>query len=87
VEERIAMRSAGHVNAEMRWVYANIDKRLARGIAEKLNKLHAEREKAGREEAPDGTGFVSYVARVRARANEKGLRSKSRNPFTFLSGR
>jgi integrase len=59
VEERIAMRAAGHVNAETHWIYTNIDKRMAKGIADKLNKLHAEREKAGREELTDGTGFVS----------------------------
>jgi integrase len=58
VEERIAMRAAGHVNAETHWIYTNVDKRLARGIAEKLDKLHAEREKSG-ESVTDGTEFVN----------------------------
>jgi integrase len=61
VEERIAMRAAGHVNAETHWIYTNIDKRIAKGIADKLNKLHAEREKSkpAAETVTDGTGFVS----------------------------
>jgi integrase len=58
IEERLAMRAAGHVNAETHWIYTNVDKRLAKGIAEKLNKLHAEREKGG-ESAPEATEFVN----------------------------
>jgi integrase len=61
VEERIAMRAAGHVNAETHWIYTNIDERIAKGIADKLNKLHAQREKSrtADETVTDGTGFVS----------------------------
>jgi hypothetical protein len=59
VEERIAMRSAGHVNAETHWIYTNVDKRLAKGIADKLDKLRAEREKSSGGVVTDGTGFVS----------------------------
>jgi integrase len=58
VEERLAMRAAGHTNPETHWIYTNIDKRLAKGIAEKLNRLHAKREKSG-ESVTDGTEFVN----------------------------
>lgn len=51
VEERLAMRAAGHSNSETHWIYTNIDARLAKGIAEKLDRLHARREKGG-ESAP-----------------------------------
>jgi integrase len=60
VEERIAMRAAGHVNAETHWVYTNIDKRLAKGIADKLNRLHAERERS-REAAPTATDATEFI--------------------------
>jgi integrase len=63
VEERIAIRAAGHTNPETHWIYTNIDKRLAKGIADKLNKLHAKREKANSEAVSetvaDGTNFIS----------------------------
>jgi|SRR5882672_3922796 len=59
VEERLAMKAAGHTNPETHWIYTNIDKRLARNIAESLNKLHAERKKTGSDGVTDGTGFVS----------------------------
>jgi hypothetical protein len=56
VDERLAMRATGHKNIETHVIYTNIDKRLAKVIAESLDRLHAEREKAG---VTDGTGFVS----------------------------
>lgn len=61
VDERLAMIAAGHTNAETHAIYTNIDKRLARTVAESLNKLHAERknEKASSRDVTDGTGFVS----------------------------
>jgi hypothetical protein len=59
VEERLAMRAAGHTNLETHAIYTNIDKRLARTIADTLNKLHAKREKGTPESVTDGTGFVS----------------------------
>lgn len=61
VEERLAMRAAGHTNPETHWMYTNVDERLAKGIAEKLNKLHAERKKSrpAAETVTDGTGLVS----------------------------
>jgi integrase len=61
VDQRLAMRAAGHTNPETHWVYTNIDKRLARTIAESLNRLHAERknEKTSSDGVTDGTGFVS----------------------------
>jgi integrase len=59
VEERIAMRAAGHTNPETHWIYTNIDKRLAKGIADKLNKLHDERERRSGEEVADATGMVN----------------------------
>jgi integrase len=59
VEERLALKAAGHTNPETHSIYTNIDKRLARVISESLDRLHAEREKAGTVEVTDGTGFVS----------------------------
>lgn len=59
VEERIAMRATGHKNPETHAIYTNIDKRIARMIAENLDRLHAEREKPDPLEVTDGTGFVS----------------------------
>lgn len=59
VEEQLAMKATGHSNVETHHIYRNIDKRLAKVIAESLDKLHAEREKAGSEVVTDGTGFLS----------------------------
>ncbi len=59
VEECLALKAAGHTNPETHWIYTNIDKRLARTVAESLNKLHAEREKAGPGAVTDRTGFVN----------------------------
>lgn len=59
VDERLAMRAAGHTSSETHAIYTNIDKRLARDIAAKLNRLHIEREKGIVEIVTDGTGFVS----------------------------
>lgn len=44
VEERIAMRATGHINPETHAIYTNIDKRIARLIAESLDRLHEKRE-------------------------------------------
>jgi len=55
------MKATGHNNVETHHIYRNIDKRLAKVIADSLDRLHAEREKAGSEAeaVTDGTGFVS----------------------------
>jgi integrase len=47
VEERLAMRAAGHTSAETHAIYTNVDERLALHIADRLDKLHQSRE--GRE--------------------------------------
>jgi integrase len=44
VEERLAMRAAGHTNAETHAIYTNVDERLALMIAERLNALHRSRQ-------------------------------------------
>jgi integrase len=59
VEERIAMKATGHTNPETHAIYTNIDKRIARMIAESLDRLHSEREKPARLDVTDGTSFVS----------------------------
>jgi integrase len=59
VEEPLAMKATGHNNVETHHIYRNIDKRLAKVIADSLDKLHAEREKTGSDGVTDGTGFVS----------------------------
>ena len=59
VEEQLAMKATGHNNVETHHIYRNIDKRLAKVIADSLDKLRAKREKADSEAVTDGTGFVS----------------------------
>jgi integrase len=59
VEELLAMKATGHNNVETHHIYRNIDKRLAKVIADSLDRLHAKREKADSEAMTDGTGFVS----------------------------
>ena len=60
VEERLAMKATGHKNPEIHAIYTNIDKRIARMIADSLDRLHASRgEAAVAAEVTDGTGFVS----------------------------
>jgi len=59
VDEQLAMKATSHSNVETHHIYRNIDKRLAKIIAESLNKLHAAREKTGSDGVTDGTGFVS----------------------------
>jgi len=46
VEERLAMRAAGHTSADTHAIYTNVDERLARMIAGKLDDLHAARHPA-----------------------------------------
>ena len=43
VPERLAMKAAGHANASTHAIYANLDERISRQIAEALNRLHSER--------------------------------------------
>lgn len=59
VEERIAMRAAGHKDPETHAIYTNIDKRIAKLIAESLDRLHSERERPADLDVTDGTNFVS----------------------------
>lgn len=44
VEERLAMRATGHTSAETHAIYTNVDERLAREIADRLDQLHAARQ-------------------------------------------
>jgi len=46
VEEQLMMKATGHNNVETHHIYRNIDNRLARFIADSLDRLRAEREKA-----------------------------------------
>jgi integrase len=46
VEERLAMRALGHTSADTHAIYTNVDERLARMIADKLDDLHAARRPA-----------------------------------------
>jgi integrase len=48
VEERLAMRALGHTSADTHAIYTNVDERLARMIASKLDDLHAARRPSGR---------------------------------------
>jgi integrase len=50
VEERIAMRAAGHTNADTHARYTNVDERIALHIAGRLDQLHQRRQ--GGEEIP-----------------------------------
>lgn len=59
MQEELAMKATGHTSVETHHIYRNIDKRLARVIADSLDKLHAEREKTGSDGVTDGTGFLS----------------------------
>jgi len=61
VEERIAMKAAGHTDPETHAIYTNIDKRMARMIAEALDGLHAARRPApsGAGEAPELNEWVN----------------------------
>ena len=59
VEEQLALKATGHKNIETHMIYRNIDKRLAKVIAESLDALHAEREKTGSPDITDGNDFVS----------------------------
>lgn len=59
VEEQLAMKATGHKNAETHHIYRNIDRRLAKVIAESLDKLHAEREKNRPGAATGEAGAVS----------------------------
>ncbi len=43
IPERVAMKAAGHANASTHAIYANLDERISRQIAEALDKLHAQR--------------------------------------------
>jgi len=61
VEERIAMRASGHKNAETHARYTNIDERIAKMIAESLDRLHADRERqrAAKQAVSDRTGHIN----------------------------
>ena len=43
VEERLAMKVAGHNNAKTHAIYTNVDERLALQVAAALNRLHQNR--------------------------------------------
>lgn len=43
IPERLAMKAAGHANASTHAIYANLDERISRQIAEALDRLHAAR--------------------------------------------
>lgn len=44
VEHRLAMAAAGHSSTETHAIYTNVDERLARQVAEALDRLHHERD-------------------------------------------
>jgi len=44
VEERIAMMATGHTSAETHAIYTNLDERLAKMVAERLDELHRSRQ-------------------------------------------
>jgi integrase len=44
VEERLAMRAAGHTSADTHAIYTNVDERLALHIAGRLDELHRSRQ-------------------------------------------
>jgi integrase len=44
VEERLAMRAAGHTSADTHAIYTNVDERLALHIAGRLDQLHRSRQ-------------------------------------------
>jgi len=44
VEERLAMKLTGHTNSEIHARYMNVDERLARSAADKLDRLHRRRQ-------------------------------------------
>lgn len=50
VEERLAMRATGHTSAETHAIYTNVDERLARTIADRLDQLHERRQGRGADE-------------------------------------
>jgi len=58
VDERLALIALGHSNSETHAIYTNLDKRLAREIAEKLNKLHEDRERKA-EEPPAASELIN----------------------------
>jgi len=44
VDERMAMIATGHTSAEIHAMYTNLDQRLAKSIAERLDELHRSRQ-------------------------------------------
>lgn len=59
VEERLAMRAAGHTSAETHAIYTNIDERLARSIALLLDELHKRRQGGEAGEPVEANGFIN----------------------------
>jgi integrase len=61
VEERLAMRAAGHTSADTHAIYTNVDERLALQIAGKLDDLHAARQPAAFEagEASESNEWIN----------------------------
>ena len=54
IPKRLAMKISGHNNAETHEIYVNVDERLARQVADALNRLHAGRI-AGEDESQSTT--------------------------------
>jgi integrase len=59
VEERLAMRAVGHTNTETHAIYTNVDERLAREIAERLDELHQKRQGGEAAGQIEPNGFIN----------------------------
>jgi integrase len=59
VEERLAMRAAGHINPETHAIYTNVDERIAREIALRLDQLHQKRQGTEADSTVEANGFIN----------------------------
>jgi integrase len=58
VEERLAMLASGHTNAETHAIYTNVDERIAREIARRLDDLHQKRQ-SGESAIVEANDFIN----------------------------
>ncbi|HEX5085033.1 MAG TPA: tyrosine-type recombinase/integrase, partial [Blastocatellia bacterium] len=58
VEERLAMLATGHSNPETHAIYTNVDERLAREIARRLDDLHQKRQ-GGESAIVEANNFIN----------------------------
>ncbi len=59
VEERLAMRAAGHVSPETHAIYTNVDERLALYIARRLDELHQKRQGSEADNAVEANSLIN----------------------------